>query len=108
MGEKGDKLTNDSVLAAESLLNKLAPIEGISSKKMFGGHGIFYEGKMFGMVNSKGASFFKTNESNENDYINLNAEKHSRMPYYMIPENIINNNESLISWAQKSIDIINS
>ena len=44
MGIKGDKLTQDSVSAAELLVNKLDSIWGISSKCMFGGHGIFREG----------------------------------------------------------------
>ena len=56
MGVKGDKMKQDSVLATELLLEKLARINGISSKKMFGGHGIFHDGKMFGMVDSKGVN----------------------------------------------------
>ena len=105
MGEKGDKLTNSSVLATELLLEKLSPVTGISSKKMFGGHGIFHDGKMFGMVDSKGRCFLKTNDSNKHDYEELGAEKHSRMPYYLIPDAIINDNDKLLVWAQKSIDI---
>ena len=38
MGEKGDKLTNDSVDAAQALVERLAVIGGITSKKMFGGN----------------------------------------------------------------------
>ena len=35
MGIKGDKLTQDSVSAAELIANKLESICGISSKRMF-------------------------------------------------------------------------
>ena len=46
MGEKGKKLSQESVISAELLLEKLSQIGGLTSKKMFGGHGIFHEGKM--------------------------------------------------------------
>ena len=35
MGIKGDKLTQDSVTAAEEFVNKLDSIGGITSKRMF-------------------------------------------------------------------------
>ena len=62
MGQKGDKLTQESGLSAEELARHLNPIGGITSKKMFGGHGIFHEGKMFCIVDSKGNSFMKVDE----------------------------------------------
>ena len=47
MGTKGDKLTKNAHLSAETLVDKLSAIAGIRSKKMFGGYGIFREEKMF-------------------------------------------------------------
>ena len=105
MGKKGDKLTNDSVIATELLLEKLAVIDDISSKKMFGGHGIFHAGKMFGMVDSKGKCFFKVNDSNQPDYEGKGAEKHSRMPYYSLPEEVMADSTLLKVWAEKAIAI---
>lgn len=64
MGEKGSKLSRDSTLMAELLRDKLEPIGGITIKKMFGGHGVFHEGKMFGIVDYKGQCYFKANETN--------------------------------------------
>ena len=43
MGTKGDKLTKNAHLSAETLVDKLSAIAGIRSKKMFGGYGIFRE-----------------------------------------------------------------
>lgn len=104
MGVKGDKQNQDSILCAELLTEKLKPITGISTKKMFGGHGIFHEGKMFGIVDSKGNSFFKVNAANKPDYEKNGAVQHSRMPYFSIPNQIFNNQEDLITWAKKSIE----
>ncbi len=57
MGIKGDKQTNDSQLETNKLLEKLHEINGIPNKRMFGGYGTFHNGKMFGMVDSKGTIF---------------------------------------------------
>ena len=105
MGRKGDKLTQDSVLVAELLIEKLASIGGISSKKMFGGHGIFHEGKMFGIIDSSGQCYMKADNSNKDDYEAKGAHQHSRMPYFSIPDEVFKNQDELVSWANKSIAI---
>ena len=103
MGTKGEKLTNNSILAANTLEGKLKSIGDITSKKMFGGHGIFHSGKMFCIVDSKGKSFLKLNEANKLDFEKKGSEQHSKMPYYSIPDDVLNNNKMLLSWVKKSI-----
>lgn len=105
MGIKGDKMMNDSVLSAELIVKNLEAIEGITSKKMFGGHGIFHEGKMFGMVDSKGGVFFKADADTQDNYLSRGAQKHSKMPYFSIPEEVLNNIDELVNWANQSISI---
>jgi DNA transformation protein and related proteins len=104
MGQKGDKHTPEAQLNAELLLEKLSVIEGVTSKKMFGGHGIFHEDKMFGMISAKGIAFLRTNDSNRDDYLNKGSEQHSKMPYHSIPDNVLNGDE-LLNWAKESIEI---
>ncbi|NER14722.1 transcriptional regulator [Leptobacterium flavescens] len=105
MGVKGDKLTNASVLAAEALVEQLNDIGSISSKKMFGGHGIFHEGKMFGIVDSKGQCYLKADKANKAEYEAAGSHQHSRMPYFSIPDAVLENREELLNWAKRSIDI---
>ncbi len=105
MGQKGAKYEQNVQKAADSLLEKLSSIEGVSSKKMFGGQGIFCRGKMFGLVDSKGQIAFKVNESLEKEYLNMGSVKHGKMPYYSAPDSIFDSN-SLVVWAQKSIDLV--
>ncbi len=93
MGEKGNKLSQDSVLTAELLLEKLSQIGGITSKKMFG------------IVDAKGQSYLKADDSNRTDFEASGSHKHSRMPYYSIPEEIYNDPETLVTWAKKAMDI---
>ena len=105
MGVKGDKMTNNSSLSAELLVEKLQPINGVTSKKMFGGFGVFHEGKMFGMVDSKGNCFLKADDSNRSDFEAKGSQKHGKMPYSSIPQEILEDTNTLISWARKSIAI---
>lgn len=104
MGKKGDKSTSLGQQMAEQYLEQLSSIEGVSSKKMFGGHGIFHESKMFGIISAKGKLFFKVNEKTQIDYENAGSEKHSRMPYFSVPEEVIAGDGSLVEWALQSIE----
>jgi DNA transformation protein len=63
MGTKGDQLSSEASISTELFSEKLSQISGITSKKMFSGYGIFHEGKMFALVNSKGEIYLKADES---------------------------------------------
>lgn len=103
MGIKGDKLNQEATMVAETLVAKLGGIDGITSKKMFGGHGIFHQGKMFGIVNSKGQAFLKANAFNKEDFEKYGALQHGKMPYFSIPDEVVNNTDRLVAWAEKAI-----
>jgi DNA transformation protein and related proteins len=95
MGRKGDKLNQDSVLVAELFTKKLHAIEGISNKKMFGGHGIFHKGNMFGIIDFQGQCYMKVDDSNKAEYEARGAHQHSRMPYFSVPDEVFNDQEEL-------------
>jgi len=105
MGEKGDTSGPNSELKAELVLTRLSSIENISFKKMFGGHGIFRDGKMFCIIDSKGNCFLKADESNRHLFENLGSEKHSRMPYFSVPDEILDKASDFLDLAQKSMEI---
>ena len=104
MGAKGDKHTNEAKLTVELVVERLQGIGGITQKKMFGGHGIFHDGKMFGIVDSKGNFALKVDESLEKEYLKMESIKHGKMPYYSVPEEIFNS-EGLIEWVKKSMEV---
>jgi DNA transformation protein len=93
------------------ILDQLEPAGGVSHKRMFGGVGFFKEGKMFGMLNSKGTLLLKVDESNIQDYQDRGMSPFShkntaaKMPYYEVPLDIIENRQQLKQWANKSYDI---
>lgn len=105
MGEKNTKLTKSAADLEAMLMKKLDTIDGITSKKMFGGYGIFHEKKMFGIISAKSEIFFKVNETTQVDYETKGGQRHSRMPYFSVPDKILSNKKSIISWTKKSIEI---
>ena len=94
------------------ILDQLAGVDEVSHRKMFGGVGIFKEGKMFGMLNNKGALLMKVDDSNIQDYLDRDMlpfthdkNKTAKMPYYEVPAEVIEHRQQLKLWAEKSIEI---
>ncbi len=108
MGEKGAKMASASSQAAEALLGRLVELGDIRSKKMFGGHGIFAEDQMFALIDSGGAVFFKAGDANRALFEEVGAEKHGRMPYYRVPDDVLENDGRLVAWARQSIALARS
>ncbi len=104
MGEKGAKATAEGQLKADLFLEKLSPLGGVTSKKMFGGHGIFHDGSMFGIVDSKGVAFLKAKDEVKDQLIELGGYQHSRMPYYSVSVEVMQS-DSFIEIAKRSLDI---
>jgi DNA transformation protein len=105
MGKKGDKLTNESSKPAEDIQNRLAMLGDIRVKKMFGGYGIFEGDRMFALIDSSGRVFFKVDDANQARFEGAESEKHARMPYYSVPEEVLSDDDLLEEWAQISIRI---
>jgi len=105
MGEKDAKLTNVSSEAAEGLQLRLLVLGDVTIKKMFGGYGVFESGTMFALVNSQGGIFFKTDDTNRERFEKAGSKKHSRMPYFQVPNNVLENEQDFLELALTSIEI---
>ena len=105
MGEKGNQMTDKSVTAAEDLQNKLSSLRDIHAKKMFGGHGVFSSGKMFALIDKNGGIYFKVDDTNLDLYQSSGSAKHGRMPYFKVPDKVLDDQDTLLEWANISIRI---
>jgi DNA transformation protein len=103
MGTKGAKSTSASATSAERLQVGLAHLGDISIRKMFGGYGVFEAGTMFALVDSQGGIFFKVDATNLERYEEVGSTKHGRMPYYRVPDQVLDDESALQEWAQLSI-----
>jgi DNA transformation protein len=78
---------------------------------MFGGAGIFHEGKMFALLH-RSQMFLKVNDSNRKDFEDAGSEqfqpfpnKPMKMPYYGVPPDILENPDRLKEWSANSMKI---
>lgn len=102
MGEQGARFTEPVGEQAESVAALFAPIGEVSWKKMFGGAGIFVEGRMFALIDASGQLHLKVGDANRERFEQAGATKHSRMPYYSVPDAVRGNDEVLLAWARES------
>lgn len=105
MGKKGDKLTDKATAACENFISRVEPLGDVSNKKMFGGYGIFESGKMFALVNSSGEVFLKVGDINWYRFKDAGSKSHGRMPYFQIPQAVMENTEKLFEWTRESIEL---
>jgi len=105
MGTKDDKLTDVASNSAQELQDKLTPLGDIRTRKMFGGYGVFENDTMFALVDSQGGIFFKADETNVQLFEADGSQKHGRMPYYQVPEHVLEDEKVLLEWSKSSIAI---
>ncbi|MFC1824238.1 TfoX/Sxy family protein [Thermodesulfobacteriota bacterium] len=108
MGKKGATLIKKATDSCRQTVEALSGSGEITSKKMFGGYGIFEGGVMFALVNSEGELFLKVNDQNINRFEEAGSKKHGKMPYYEVPEQVLKDHALFVEWAQVSIEIAHS
>ncbi|MGB3223353.1 MAG: TfoX/Sxy family protein [Desulforhopalus sp.] len=88
------------------LMQSLGPVY---AKSMFGGHGIFFQGLMFGLV-ADNVLYLKVDTETEEEFktqgllpFTYNKKgKEFKMSYYQAPEETLEENEKMKIWAQKA------
>ena len=105
MGIEGDKQTVAGARFSEELLPRLAPLGAVSSKKMFGGYGLFHQGKMFGLISSDAELFLKVDDANRAPFEKARAPQHGKMPYFRVPKNVLGDDRRLLKWTRSAVDV---
>jgi len=94
------------------LLEQLAGVKGLRSRRMFSGVGL-YSGDLFFALIHDDTLYFKTDGSNSADYIARHMPRFMPFPdrpeavmaYYQVPAEIIEDHEVLAVWANKSVSV---
>ena len=105
MGEKGAKNSQDAAETCERSVQDLTPLGEVSSRKMFGGYGIFESSIMFALVNSQGDLFLKADDTNRSRFEEAGSGQHGKMPYFQVPPDVMADSDTLQEWASISIQI---
>ena len=94
------------------LLEQLGNLPDLRSRRMFSGVGLYSGDRFFGLIHDD-TLFFKTDGSNSADYIAREMPKFMPFPdrpkavmsYYQVPADVIEDAETLVAWARKSVAV---
>lgn len=93
------------------ILDQLSAWGDVSARKMFGGAGLYRDGKMFGLI-ADDAGYLKVADANRAQFEQAGCEpfkpyedKPTTMSYYEIPPDVLEDPSRLIEWAQQSLAI---
>ncbi len=93
--------------------DQLSGFGEVVTRKMFGGAGLYLEGLMFGLVSPDNKLYLKADETNRRDFEEAGMgpfvptfrkprERTMEMPYYEVPEEVLEDREELQAWAGKA------
>lgn len=95
----------------EYIKDQLDSVGDVTLRKMFGGAGVFLSGRVFGLI-ADDTLYFKVDDSNRRFYLKAAMEqfrpfpdKDMMMPYYRVPESVLEDDDELCRWAGYSIEI---
>lgn len=90
----------------------LGHIEGITSRAMFGGYGLYLQGTIFGIITDIDELRFKVSDENRAQYEALGStpfeytghkdKKVTVMSYYLVPEEVQEDRERVAEWVLQS------
>lgn len=94
------------------VLDQLAGLGAVSSRRMFGGAGLYRDEFFFGLI-SQDVLYLRVDDSNRNDYASCGmaqfrpyADKpHLSMNYYETPAEVLEDAGELVNWAQRSVKV---
>lgn len=87
-------------------------IEGVTSKPMFGGWGIYLNNVFFSLI-GEGQLYFKVDETNQAEYEKQGSKpfvyrghkgKEITLTYWELPTNIMDDLDELRKWIKKSVE----
>lgn len=97
------------------VLDQLTHLGSVSSRRMFGGAGLYCEEFFFGLI-ADDVLYLRVNDSNRDDYTTRGmapfqpyADRlHLSMSYFEVPADVLETPGNLVSWAQRSVAVAKS
>ena len=95
----------------EFILGQLASWGGVSSRKMFGGIGLYRDGKMFGLIYG-GTAYLKVDDTNIEQFKMAGSKpfkpydnRPMTMSYFEVPPDVLEDPDKMVQWAAQSLAI---
>ena len=84
------------------ITERLKPLGTISTKRMFGGCGIFCDGKMFCKISPSQTVSLKADEETARMYAEAGMRKSGKMNYYELSAEQLENDKVFLEFAQRA------
>lgn len=85
------------------VLTILVPLGGVHARRMFGGHGLFLDDRMFALISRDGGLFLKADDINRGAFEAKGCKTHGKMPYYSAPPEALNSWRDMEPWATGAV-----
>ena len=95
------------------VLEQLSSVNGLSSRRMFGGVGISAEGLSFALIDDD-TLYLKVDDTNRGDFEAIDMGPFRpygddrAMQYYQVSVDVLEDADALQAWARKAIDVARS
>lgn len=95
----------------EYVLEQLARLPGVRSRRMFSGAGLYQDEVFFGLL-FRDTLYFKVNDSNRPDYVARSMAQFRpyedrpkvSFSYYEVPAEVLEDRDELVAWARRSVE----
>lgn len=92
------------------VLEQLARLPQVTSRRMFGGVGLYCDGMFFAIIDDD-TMFFKTDESTRELYVERGSQPFRpykdrpevSMNYFQVPADVLEDAEELVPWARAAV-----
>ncbi len=91
------------------ILDQLAEAGTITNRKMFGGVGVYVDGIFCAIISSSNIFYLRVGPNNIDDFTEAGMQKFpggkgAGMPYYEVPEDVLEDPVNLGKWATRAKD----
>src|SRR5918995_3146576 len=92
------------------IVEQLAALPALSTRRMFGGIGIYSDTLFFALIDDD-VLFFKVDDANRDDYVSRGMKAFMPFPgqpslgYFQVPAEVIEEAEELARWARRSVEV---
>ena len=92
------------------VLDQLRELDELESRALFGGFGLYTNGKIFGIL-FRGRLYFKTSDATRAAYVERGVQpfrpnvKQRLNSYYEVPADVIEDAAQLEQWAREAVNV---
>ena len=92
----------------DRIIDRLSPLGEVTSRPLFGGHGLYWRGTIFALVFG-GKLYLKVDEDSKGQYLARGVgpfrpnDRQTLKSYYEVPPDVLADPETLASWAGQAI-----